>query len=120
MQANRGRSSKMSYTTATAGARPASVRWLQLLVGIVCMVMIANLQYGWTLFVGPMNKTHGWEIADIQLAFSIFVALETWLTPVQGWIVDRLGPQRGPRLMVAVGGILIAIAWIINAYADTL
>jgi OFA family oxalate/formate antiporter-like MFS transporter len=84
------------------------------------MVMIANLQYGWTLFVGPMNKAHGWEIADIQLAFSIFVALETWLTPVQGWIVDRLGPQRGPKLMVAVGGILIGIAWIINAYADSL
>jgi OFA family oxalate/formate antiporter-like MFS transporter len=84
------------------------------------MVMIANLQYGWTLFVGPMNKAHGWAIADIQLAFSIFVALETWLTPVQGWIVDRLGARRGPKLMVAAGGILIGIAWIINAHADSL
>ena len=110
----------MTYTRAVAASTPGTLRWVQLLVGIVCMVMIANLQYGWTLFVGPMNKAHGWEIADIQLAFSIFVALETWLTPVQGWIVDRLGPQRGPKLMVAVGGILIGIAWIINAYADSL
>ncbi|HEX3525288.1 MAG TPA: oxalate/formate MFS antiporter, partial [Stellaceae bacterium] len=110
----------MTYTRAVAASTPGTFRWVQLLVGIVCMVMIANLQYGWTLFVGPMNKAHGWEIADIQLAFSIFVALETWLTPVQGWIVDRLGPQRGPKLMVAVGGILIGIAWIINAYADSL
>src|SRR5271163_4196010 len=105
---------------APATAPTTSVRMVQLGVGIICMVMIANLQYGWTLFVSPMNKAHGWAIADIQLAFSIFVALETWLTPVQGWIVDRLGPQRGPKLMVAVGGILIGIAWVINAYADSL
>src|ERR1700758_3233847 len=102
--------------TQSALANP----WLQLLVGIVCMVMIANLQYGWTLFVGPMNKAHGWPIVDIQLAFSIFVALETWLTPVQGWIVDHIGPRRGPKLMVAAGGVLIAIAWIINASAASL
>ncbi|MGC2202326.1 MAG: hypothetical protein WA633_19585 [Stellaceae bacterium] len=68
------------------------------MVGIICVVMIANLQYAWTLFVAPMNKAHGWAIADIQIAFSIFVALKTWLTPIQGWIVDHLGPQRGPKL----------------------
>ena len=93
---------------------------IQLVVGIICMVMIANLQYGWTLFVAPMNKAHGWAVADIQVAFSIFVALETWLTPVEGWIVDRIGPRRGPKLVVAAGGILIAIAWIINARAASL
>src|ERR1700743_3309146 len=104
----------MTYVSARATPVPVTLRWIQLLVGVVCMVMIANLQYGWTLFVGPMNKAHGWAIADIQLAFSIFVALETWLTPVQGWIVDRLGAQRGPKLMVAAGGILIGIAWILH------
>lgn len=62
----------------------ARVRWTQLIVGVICMVMIANLQYGWTLFVRPINAAHGWSIASIQVAFSIFVALETWLTPVEG------------------------------------
>jgi OFA family oxalate/formate antiporter-like MFS transporter len=76
-------------------------RWTQLIAGIVCMVMIANLQYGWTLFVHPINVAHGWSIASIQVAFSIFVALETWLTPIEGWIVDRLGAKAGPKLMVA-------------------
>ena len=104
----------------SAGAAAANLRWLQLIVGIVCMIMIANLQYGWTLFVHPMKEAHGWEIADIQIAFSLFVALETWLTPVEGWIVDRIGPKNGPRLMVAFGGILIAIGWIINSAAGTL
>src|SRR5271156_3035682 len=110
----------MTYARAVAASTPGTLRWVQLLVGIVCMVMIANLQYGWTLFVTPMNKAHGWAVADIQVAFSIFVALETWLTPVQGWIVDHIGPRRGPKLMVAAGGVLIAIAWIINASAASL
>jgi OFA family oxalate/formate antiporter-like MFS transporter len=84
------------------------------------MVMIANLQYGWTLFVNPINKAQGWSIASIQFAFAIFIALETWLTPIEGWIVDVLGPQRGPKLMVAFGGIMVAAGWVINSYADSL
>jgi MFS transporter, OFA family, oxalate/formate antiporter len=101
-------------------ARPAANRWLLLIIGIVCMVMIANLQYGWTLFVNPMSKAHGWPVANIQIAFSIFVALETWLTPLQGWIADQIGPKNGPRLVIAVGGVLVAAAWIINSAAHSL
>jgi OFA family oxalate/formate antiporter-like MFS transporter len=100
-------------------ATPAT-RWTQLIVGVICMVLIANLQYGWTLFVNPINKAHGWSIAEIQLAFSIFIALETWLTPVEGWIVDAIGPRNGPRLMVAFGGVMVALGWVINAYAQSL
>jgi OFA family oxalate/formate antiporter-like MFS transporter len=95
-------------------------RLTQLIAGVLCMIMIANLQYGWTLFVHPISVAHGWSAASIQIAFSIFVALETWLTPIEGWIVDRLGAQRGPKLMVAFGGILIAAGWIVNSKADTL
>ena len=95
-------------------------RWTQLIAGVLCMIMIANLQYGWTLFVHPINAAHGWSIASIQVAFSIFVALETWLTPIEGWIVDWLGAQRGPKLMVAFGGILIAVGWVVNSKAGTL
>jgi MFS transporter, OFA family, oxalate/formate antiporter len=80
------------------------------------MVMIANLQYGWTLFVRPINQAHKWSIADIQIAFSIFVALETWLTPVEGWLADKIGP----KLVVAVGGVLVALGWMINSWAETL
>ena len=98
----------------------ARVRWTQLIVGVICMIMIANLQYGWTLFVRPINAAHGWSIASIQVAFSIFVALETWLTPVEGWIVDRIGAKNGPRLMVAFGGVFIALGWIVNSKAESL
>jgi MFS transporter, OFA family, oxalate/formate antiporter len=110
---------------ATVAARPTGRaigrdRWTQLIAGVICMIMIANLQYGWTLFVHPMAERHGWSVAAIQVAFSIFVALETWLTPLEGWIVDRIGPQTGPKLMVAFGGVLIAAGWIVNSYAASL
>jgi OFA family oxalate/formate antiporter-like MFS transporter len=111
-------------TTTTQTGAPAvaaeSTRWIQLIVCILCMVLIANLQYGWTFFVNPIAKTHGWSLASIQFAFSIFIALETWLTPVEGWIVDSLGPRLGPKLVVAFGGIMVALGWIINSYAQSL
>jgi OFA family oxalate/formate antiporter-like MFS transporter len=93
-----------------------SYRWLQLLVGILCMAMIANLQYGWTLFVNPLDVKYHWGRASIQVAFTIFVLLETWLVPIEGYLVDRFGP----RLVVLAGGILCGIAWAMNAYADSL
>jgi OFA family oxalate/formate antiporter-like MFS transporter len=109
-----------SAVTGSTQAPSNAFRWMQLVIGVICMAMIANLQYGWTYFVGPMAKAHTWDIASIQIAFSIFVALETWLTPLQGWIVDTLGPRRGPKLMVAAGGILVAVGWLINAWAGSL
>jgi MFS transporter, OFA family, oxalate/formate antiporter len=104
---------------APVAAQSSGFRWMQLIIGIVCMAMMANLQYGWTFFVGPMSKAHSWDVASIQVAFSLFIAFETWLTPVQGFIVDYLGP-RGPRLMVAIGGVLAALGWFINSKANSL
>lgn len=111
----------MTATTANAPSQGVSnrFRWMQLIIGIVCMAMMANLQYGWTYFVGPMAKAHAWQVGSIQVAFSIFIALETWMTPLQGWIVDSLG-QKGPRLMVALGGIFAALGWLINSKATSL
>ena len=110
-------------TTTTTGA-PAiareGTRWTQLIICVICMILIANLQYGWTFFVNPINKAHGWSLASIQFAFAIFIALETWLTPIHGWIVDSLNPRIGPKLVVAFGGLTVAAGWIINSFADSL
>src|SRR5580698_2327977 len=88
----------------------------QLIIGIICMVMIANLQYGWNLFVNPINQQHHWGRAAIQVAFSLFVLTETWLVPIEGWFVDRFGP----RIVVMVGGVLVASAWAIDSVASSL
>lgn len=109
-----------STTAESRAVATSETRWTQLIICIICMVLIANLQYGWTLFVNPINKAHGWSLASIQFAFSIFIALETWLTPIQGWIVDSLGARRGPKLMIAFGGIMVGLGWIINSYAQSL
>jgi MFS transporter, OFA family, oxalate/formate antiporter len=112
----------MSVASSTVGAgvqASAATRWFQLLSVIVCMIMIANLQYGWTLFVIPMNKTQGWSREAIQYGYAVFIALETWLTPIDGWIVDILGPKRGPKIMVAFGGLFVGLGWVINSMADS-
>jgi OFA family oxalate/formate antiporter-like MFS transporter len=82
--------------------------------------LIANLQYAWTLFVDPMHVARGWSLAEIQWAFSIFIATETWLTPAAGALVDRLGPRFGPTIAIVAGGLLVGAGWVINAYADSL
>jgi OFA family oxalate/formate antiporter-like MFS transporter len=84
------------------------------------MALIANLQYSWTLFIDPMHLAHGWTREQISVAFSIFIATETWLTPVAGWYVDRIGPRHGPGIMVLVGGLLVGLGWVINSNADAL
>jgi OFA family oxalate/formate antiporter-like MFS transporter len=91
-------------------------RWGQLVLGIVCMVMIANLQYGWTLFVLPIDQAHHWGKPAIQVAFTIFVIGETWLLPLAGLVIDRIGP----RLTVSTGGVMIGASWVLNGMADTL
>ena len=106
--------------TETMGASPARVsesyRWLQLAIGVVAMVMIANYQYGWTFFVPEITKKFGWKASDIQVAFVLFVLFETWLVPIEGWFVDRYGP----RAVIFFGGVLCGIGWWMTSRAETL
>src|SRR2546422_24213 len=109
-----GTQSSMAQSSSYASLR--ANRWLQLAIGVTCMVMIANLQYGWTLFVGPLDVKYHWERAAIQVAFTIFILTETWLVPFEGYLVDRFGPTP----VVMVSGILVGVAWVINSVADSL
>jgi OFA family oxalate/formate antiporter-like MFS transporter len=80
------------------------------------MAMIANLQYGWTLFVTPINDKHQWGRAAIQVAFTIFILTETWLVPIEGYLVDRFGP----KMVVVLAGVFVAGSWVLNAVASSL
>src|SRR5450755_2089662 len=90
--------------------------WVQLIIGGIAMASVANLQYGWTLFVNPIDAKYHWGRPAIQVAFTVFVLIETWLVPVEGYLVDRFGP----RWIVFAGGVLVAIAWVINSGASSL
>jgi OFA family oxalate/formate antiporter-like MFS transporter len=105
------------HGTVPATARVSDAyRWTQLAIGVAAMVMVANYQYGWTFFVPDIQKKFGWDRASIQLAFTLFVLFETWLVPIEGWVVDKYGP----RLVILAGGILCGLGWAINAEATTL
>jgi MFS transporter, OFA family, oxalate/formate antiporter len=101
-----------SQKSSSALANP----WVQLVIGVICMACVANLQYGWTLFVDPIDAKYHWGRAAIQLAFTLFVLIETWLIPIEGYLVDRFGPQ----WVVMGGSILVAAAWITNSVASSL
>jgi MFS transporter, OFA family, oxalate/formate antiporter len=105
-----------SAASGEATRASEATRWGQLIFGIICMVMIANLQYGWTLFVNPIDQKYHWGRAAIQVAFTIFVLTETWLVPFEGYLIDKFGP----KIMVCGSGVLVAIAWVINSAADSL
>ena len=93
-----------------------SGRWVQLLLGIICMAMIANLQHSWAFFINPIDQKYHWGRAAIQVAFTIFVFAQTWLAPLEGYLIDKFGP----RVMVCASGVLLAIAWGLNSVADAL
>lgn len=103
-------------SSVSASSTLISNRWFQLVMGIICMAMIANLQYGWTLFVNPIADKYGWSKAAIQVAFTIFILTETWLVPIEGWAVDKFGP----RPVILFGGLLCGLGWVLNSYANTL
>ena len=86
----------MTEAASIAAENAVSIRlgrWWQLSLGVICMSMIANLQYGWTLFVNPIHDARGWSLSAIQVTFTVFVLVETWLVPIEGYLVDRMGPR---------------------------
>ena len=91
-------------------------RWFQLGASLIAMIMIANLQYAWTLFVQPVRAATGWSVSEVQLAFTLFILFQTWVQPLDGWFIDRLGP----RGFITAAGILCGLGWAGMGYATSL
>ena len=91
-------------------------RWYRLAAAVVAMMMIANLQYAWTLFIEPLRAATHWGLSDVQWAFTLFIAFETWAMPCSGWLIDRIGP----RVFLTVAGVLCGAGWALLGTASTL
>jgi OFA family oxalate/formate antiporter-like MFS transporter len=91
-------------------------RWFQLVASLIAMIMIANLQYAWTLFVNPLQAGTGWTLSEIQFAFTLFILFQTWVQPLDGWLIDRLGP----RGFITAAGVLCGLGWAGMGYATSL
>src|SRR5919198_336722 len=105
---------QLTFTGAIHPSRIAN-RWVQLIAGIIAMMAIANLQYAWTLFTTPLKDHLHTTLPLVQLTFTIFIFLETWLVPFEGALIDRVGP----RLMLGIGGILVGVGWVGAGYAES-
>lgn len=108
--------SNTDANTASLPPTASSKSWVQLIAGVICMAMIANLQYGWTIFVNPIDAKHHWGRVAIQFAFTLFILFETWLVPFEAYLADRFGP----RPLVIAGAFLIAFSWVDYSRATTL
>src|SRR5256885_16243714 len=91
-------------------------RWIQLLLGLVCMIVISSPQYVWTLFTQPLMGSLHASLAQIQITFSVLIVVQTFLAPCQGLLVDKFGP----RVLLSVGGALTGLSWVLAARVSTL
>ncbi len=90
--------------------------WFQLFLGVICMATIANLQYGWPLFRGPIAAKFSWDVPAVEVSFTIFLVVQTWLVPVEGWLIDKYGS----RPLIVAGGLLCGLSWVLYADLDSL
>jgi OFA family oxalate/formate antiporter-like MFS transporter len=98
-------------TVPTASTAQGSTRWAQLGLGLIAMMAISSPQYVWTLFVKPFQTATGGTLPAIQVTFSLMIVLQTWLSPLQGWLVERFGA----RFLITLGCILSGLGWITAA-----
>jgi OFA family oxalate/formate antiporter-like MFS transporter len=100
-------------------AQPAGFlgnRWTQLILGLICMMAISSPQYVWTLFTKPLTAQLGVKLSDLQVTFSIFIVLQTFLSPLQGFLIEKFGP----KLLLGAGALLTGLSWVLASSADTL
>src|SRR6202051_2568043 len=96
-----------------AGTR---TRWVQLLLGFIVMMAISSPQYIWTLFVPSFQKTTGSILSEVQWTITILIVLQTWLSPLQGFLVERLGP----KLLIGLGALLSGAGWVASSSIESL
>src|SRR3974390_519496 len=106
----------VSVSQPYAVASATSTRWIQLVLGVIAMMSISSPQYVWTLFTKSFQDSIGTTLPAIQITFSILIVLQTWLSPLQGFLIDKFGP----RVLIAVGCGLSGAGWITSAYISSL
>ena len=98
------------------GTEAATARWIQLLLGFIVMMTISSPQYVWTLFVPSFQKTTGAILSEVQWTITFLIVLQTWLSPLQGYLVERLGP----KLLIGLGAVMSGAGWIASSHITSL
>jgi len=105
-------------TQASSLIHPSRIvnRWAQLVAGVFAMMAIANLQYAWTIFVDPIRQHMHTTLVEVQWTITLFIALETWLVPFEGFLVDKIGP----RFMLGIGAFFVGLGWMGAGWAQNM
>lgn len=90
-------------------------RWIQLTLGVLCMMSISSPQYVWALFTKPLGAQLGVSLTELQVTFSILIVLQTFFSPFQGFLVELFGPRK----LLSVGAVLTGLSWVLASKADT-
>ena len=93
-----------------------STRWVQLVLGLIAMMSISSPQYGWAFFTKSLRDSLGVELSTLQWTFTILIVLQTFLSPIQGYLVDKFGA----RLLIASGCLLSGLGWILAGYVTSI
>lgn len=119
IQTNTGLEPDMTVSTEAALSGPKEIlssRWIQLLLGLVCMMTISSPQYVWTLFTKPLSAKLGVPLSELQVTFSLLIVLQTFFSPFQGSLIDRFGPRR----LIALGTLMSGCSWILASMATNI
>ncbi len=107
-------------TTINGVSSPAqaatATRWTQLVLGLIAMMSISSPQYGWAFFTKPLQDSLGVHLSALQVTFTILIVLQTFLSPLQGYLIEKLGP----RFLIAVGTVMTGASWVASAYISSL
>ncbi|SNX28500.1 oxalate/formate antiporter [Polynucleobacter meluiroseus] len=99
----------------STSSNPLKSKWIQLALGVICMMAISSPQYVWALFTKPIMGQLGVTLTELQITFSILIVLQTFFSPFQGYLVDKFGP----RLLLSIGTVLTGASWVLSANVTT-
>jgi len=83
----------------SAQSTVTSTRWIQLVLGLIAMMSISSPQYGWAFFTKSLRDSLDVQLSTLQWTFTILIVLQTFLSPIQGYLIDKFGA----RLLIASG-----------------
>ena len=106
----------MTTVTGASTQSATSTRWIQLVLGLIAMMSISSPQYGWAFFTKPLRDSLGVQLSALQVTFTLLIVLQTFLSPLQGYLIDKFGA----RLLIASGCLLSGLGWILAGYATSL
>lgn len=86
------------------GPRSAGAR--SIAATFVTLGLTYGVWYGYSVFIVALLREFGWSRSLLAGAFSVFALVHGILSPVLGWLGDRIGPRR----LQLFGGIVLAAA----------